>query len=93
MGKVIKIREVGDPILSQICEKVNLKNINQEILDTIDDLKETLSFGTGLGISAPQIGINKRIIVVGAKKENIRFHSRSWKNFHVDIKSRKWAPL
>ena len=38
MGKVIKIREVGDPILSQICEKVNLKNINQEILDTIDDL-------------------------------------------------------
>ena len=74
MGKVIKIREVGDPILSQICEKVNLKNINQEILDTIDDLKETLSFGTGLGISAPQIGINKRIIVVGAKKENINYN-------------------
>ena len=74
MGKVIKIREVGDPILSQICEKVNLKNINQGILDTIDDLKETLSFGTGLGISAPQIGINKRIIVVGAKKENINYN-------------------
>ena len=74
MGKVIKIREVGDPILSQICEKVNLKNINQEILDTIDDLKETLSFGRGLGISAPQIGINKRIIVVGAKKENINYN-------------------
>ena len=74
MGKVIKIREVGDPILSKICKKVNLKNINQEILDTIDDLKETLNYGTGLGISASQIGVNKRIIVVGAKKENINYN-------------------
>ena len=74
MVKVIKIREVGDPILSKICKKVNLKNINPEILDTIDDLKETLNYGTGLGISAPQIGGNKRIIVVGAKKENINYN-------------------
>ena len=51
MGKVIKIREVGDPILLQICEEVDTKFINQEVLDTIDDLKETLNYGTGLGIS------------------------------------------
>ena len=40
----------------------------------IKDLKSTLEYGTGLGISAPQIGINKRIIVVGAKKENIKYN-------------------
>lgn len=96
MGKVLKIREVGDPILSQICEKVNLKNINQEILDTIDDLKETLNYGIGLGISAPQIGVNKRIIVVGVKKENINYNDAeeipitaminpSWKKLSDDI--------
>ena len=39
-----------------------------------EDLKSTLEFGTGLGIAAPQIGINKRIIVVGAKKENIKYN-------------------
>ena len=74
MGKVLKIREVGDPILNKISEEINIKNINEEILEIIDDLKSTLEFGTGLGIAAPQIGINKRIIVVEAKKENIKYN-------------------
>ena len=74
MGKVLKIREVGDPILNKISDEVDVKNINKDILDIIEDLKSTLEFGTGLGIAAPQIGINKRIIVVGAKKENIKYN-------------------
>ena len=74
MGKVLKIREVGDPILNKISDEVDIENINEEILEIIEDLKTTLEFGTGLGIAAPQIGINKRIIVVGAKKENIKYN-------------------
>lgn len=74
MGKVLKIREVGDPILQKKCDEIDIKNINREILDIIEDLKATLEFGTGLGIAAPQIGLNKRIIVVGAKKENIKYN-------------------
>lgn len=74
MGKVLKIREVGDPILNKISDEVDIENINEEILEIIEDLKSTLEFGTGLGIAAPQIGINKRIIVVGAKKENIKYN-------------------
>ena len=74
MGKVLKIREVGDPILQKKCDEMDIKNINREILDIIEDLKSTLEFGTGLGIAAPQIGVNKRIIVVGAKKENIKYN-------------------
>ena len=74
MGKVLKIREIGDPILNKESDEVDIKNINEEILDIVEDLKSTLEFGTGVGISAPQIGINKRIIVVGAKKENIKYN-------------------
>lgn len=74
MGKVLKVREVGDSILNQKCDKVDIKNIDNEILDIIEDLKETLEFGTGLGIAAPQIGVNKRIIIVGAKSENIKYN-------------------
>lgn len=74
MGKVLKIREVGDPILQKKCDEIDVKNINRKILDIIEDLKATLKFGTGLGIAAPQIGVNKRIIVVGAKKENIKYN-------------------
>ena len=74
MGRVLKIREVGDPILKAKCQEVEINGINQEILEDIEDLKETLQFGTGLGIAAPQVGINKRIIVVGVKKENIKYY-------------------
>lgn len=74
MGKVLKVREVGEPILQKKCDEVNIKNIDKSIIDIIEDLKSTLEFGTGLGISAPQIGENKRIIVVGAKKEKIKYN-------------------
>ena len=74
MGQVLRIREVGDPILEKQCDDIDIKNIDKDILDIIEALKATLEFGTGLGIAAPQIGINKRIIVVGAKKENIKYN-------------------
>lgn len=74
MGKVLKVREVGEPILEKQCNEVNIKNINEDIIDIIEDLKSTLEYGTGLGIAAPQIGLDKRIIVVGAKKENIKYN-------------------
>lgn len=74
MGKIIKVREVGDPVLNKMSEEVDIININNDVLDIIEDLKATLIDGIGLGISAPQIGINKRIIVVGAKKENVRYN-------------------
>lgn len=74
MGKVLKVREIGDPSLNKVSEKIDAKNINSDILEIIDDLKTTLEFGTGLGIAAPQVGINQRIIVVGAKKENAKYN-------------------
>ena len=74
MGKIIKVREVGDSVLNRISEEVDITNINDDIIDTIEDLKATLDDGVGVGIAAPQIGINKRIIVIGAKKENVRYN-------------------
>ncbi len=74
MGKVLKVREVGDPALGKISEEVDIENINSEIIGIIEDLKTTLQFGTGLGIAAPQIGVNKKIIVVGASKDNITYN-------------------
>lgn len=74
MGKVLRVREVGDPILNKVSDEVDIENINKDTLDIIEDLKSTLEFGRGLGIAAPQIGVNKKIIVVGAKKENIKYN-------------------
>ena len=73
MGKVLRVREVGDPILSIRCKEVDIKNINKEILEEIEDLKETLNFTEGLGIAAPQVGINKRIVIIQINKEKCTY--------------------
>ena len=74
MGKILKIREVGDPILSVKCKDVDIKNINNEILEEIEDLKETLNFTEGFGIAAPQAGINKRIVIIQVDKEKCTYN-------------------
>lgn len=95
MEKVLQIREVGDPVLGKVCENINVNNI-VDVLDLIEDLKSTLLFGAGFGISAPQIGVNKKVIVVGAKKENIKYNDAeeipltvminpTWKKLSEDI--------
>ena len=76
MGKVLKAREVGDPILAKISEEIDINNIDEEVLDLIEDLKATLQFGRGLGIAAPQIGLNKRVIVVGSEGKENRYNDQ-----------------
>lgn len=73
MGKVLKIREVGDPILGVNCEDVDVKNIDNQILEEIEDLKETLNFTEGFGIAAPQAGINRRIIIIQVNKDKCTY--------------------
>ena len=73
MGRVLKIREVGDPILSTKCKEVDVKNISKEIIEEIEDLKETLNFTEGFGIAAPQVGIDKRIVVIQINKEKCSY--------------------
>lgn len=73
MGKVLKIREVGDPILSVKCDEVNINNISSEVLEDIEDLIETLNFTEGFGIAGVQAGINKRIVIIQVDKEKCKY--------------------
>lgn len=73
MGKVLRVREVGDPILSKKCEEVDINNISNEILEEIEDLKETLNFTEGFGIAAPQAGINRRIVIIQVNKDKCTY--------------------
>lgn len=73
MGKVLKVREVGDPILSEKCKEVDINNIDKELLEEIEDLKETLNFTNGFGIAAPQAGINRRIVIIQVDKEKCTY--------------------
>ena len=73
-GKVLKVREVGDSILFSKCKEVDISSINEEVLQDIEDIKTTMLFSdVCLGLAAPQIGINKRIIAIHIEKEKCAY--------------------
>lgn len=56
------IAKKGNLVLTKKSEAVN--EIDKDILDLIQDLKDTLYSTTGIGLAAPQISVNKRVILV-----------------------------
>ena len=52
----------GDPVLREVSQPV--EEINQEIKDLVSDLTDTLKKARGLGLSAVQIGVLKRVFIV-----------------------------
>lgn len=51
-----------DPILRE--KSVPVKNITANVHKLLDDMAETMYAANGVGLAAPQVGINKRIVVI-----------------------------
>jgi len=58
------ILRVGDPRLLRIAEPVRVFD-TPELNALIADLKETMESADGVGIAAPQIGVNLQLVVFG----------------------------
>ena len=58
----LKIRMLGDEVLSQQCRPV--ETITPRTLTLLDDMIETMRRADGCGLAAPQVGILRRIAVV-----------------------------
>ena len=56
------IVERGDEILAKKCREV--KEVNDHIRMILDDMLETMREANGVGIAAPQVGINRRMFIV-----------------------------
>ncbi len=52
----------GDEILGKKAKEV--KEINQRVLQTLDDMLDTMHESNGIGIAAPQVGVLKRMFIV-----------------------------
>lgn len=57
-----RIVTYGDPVLREVSEPVD--EVNQEIKDLVSDLTDTLKKAKGLGLSAVQLGVLKRVFIV-----------------------------
>src|SRR5271166_352538 len=60
--KLFEIRKYPDPILKQVSLPVT--EINQEIKDLVQNMYITMYKNEGVGLSAIQVGIPKRIFVM-----------------------------
>lgn len=68
---VQKIIQSGNPILRKVSKPVG--TIDKKVKGLIQDLKDTLAVQKdpeGVGLAAPQIGVNLRVFVVGFKNLN-----------------------
>lgn len=59
---VLPIVKIGDPILETRAQEV--PRITKKITKLVEDMIETMYEANGAGLAAPQVGVNKRIIVV-----------------------------
>lgn len=59
---VREILIIGDPILARKSEPVS--EITEDLVRLAADMVETVHAAPGVGLAAPQVGVNKRLIVV-----------------------------
>lgn len=59
---VLKIVEVGDPLLRKVSRPV--EEITPRILTLLDDMTETMRKHDGCGLAAVQVGILRRVVVI-----------------------------
>ncbi|HCF61826.1 MAG TPA: peptide deformylase, partial [Myxococcales bacterium] len=59
------VREIviwPDPVLREKCLKV--ERVDDELRGLIDDMFETMYASNGVGLAAPQVGVNARVVVI-----------------------------
>lgn len=61
---IIPVLKMGNPLLFSQAKPVDITQL-ESIKNFISDMRDTMKHFNGVGISAPQIGINQRIIMYG----------------------------
>ncbi|WP_018703237.1 peptide deformylase [Anaeromusa acidaminophila] len=58
----LEIRKAGDPVLKKQCQAV--EKVTGKIKKLLDDMAETMQVADGVGLAAPQVGVELRIVVI-----------------------------
>lgn len=64
----LEIRTLGDRVLRQ--ETKNVASINDETRKLARQMLQTMYSADGIGLAAPQVAVNKRVIVIDIDPEN-----------------------
>ncbi len=64
---LLEIIEAPDPRLKVVCETV--ETVDDDLRQFMDDMLETMYAAPGIGLSAPQVGDRRRVIVVDVSRD------------------------
>lgn len=64
---VLKLYEYPHPVLSQKCTPV--EKVDEQTVQLLKDMLETMYADHGVGLAAPQIGVSKRMIVIDVEQQ------------------------
>ncbi|NCS94707.1 MAG: peptide deformylase [Leptospira sp.] len=69
-----KILKIGNPLLREISEDITEDEVNtKDFKKLLKDMFETMKYADGVGLAAPQIGILKKLVVVGSDEDPERY--------------------
>jgi peptide deformylase len=63
---ILNIRTYPDPVLQKACNPVDV--VDETIQGLLQDMAETMYAENGVGLAAPQVGINVRAVVVDVRR-------------------------
>lgn len=86
---VLEIKQYGDPVLRKKCRKVT--EITDEIRQLSEDMIETMHDANGVGLAAPQVGLDIRLAIVEVppEEESVTYLKVDDKVTTLD----QWMPL
>ena len=68
------IRTYGDPVLAAVAEEV--ENIDGKLVRLSQSMLQAMYKAPGLGLAAPQIGVNLQVVIFGSTRPNPRYPDR-----------------
>jgi len=77
----LEIITLGDPRLRKKCKPI--KRFDKRLQQLAEDMVETMRASSGVGLAAPQVGINERLIVVEIPTEGFEDDPQAGKLFVV----------
>lgn len=71
---ILKVLKIGNPILRKKSLEISEDEIRtKEFKRLVRDMFDTMHYENGIGLAAPQIGILKRLVIIGAEEQNPRY--------------------